>query len=149
VAIGDSCEFNVANGADHVIKYFVANKRTNTAVKPFTITSDEVAQWKPYVDDDGFLYLRFNSDKYAGWMTIKSNAPEETNPTYPASTVSVSCEGAQVVVKVSEAQHIVIKDAVDAVVDQWDASPAVVHTLNLSAGKYTLVAENEKIEINL
>lgn len=149
VAIGDSCEFNVANGADHVIKYFVANKRTNTAVKPFTITSDEVAQWKPYVDDDGFLYLRFNSDKYAGWMTIKSNAPEETNPTYPASTIAVKCEGTQVVVKVSVAQHVAIKDATDTIVDQWDATPGVAHTLTLSAGKYTLEGENEKIEINL
>lgn len=82
-------------------------------------------------------------------MTVKSNAPEETNPTYPASTIAVKCEGTQVVVKVSVAQHIAIKDSAEAIVDQWDATPGQAHTINLPAGKYTLEGENEKIEINL
>ena len=82
-------------------------------------------------------------------MTITTDAPADVDPEYPKTTIAVACEGTTVVVNVSEAQHIAIKSTADAIVDQWDATPGVAHTLTLSAGKYTLGGENEKIEINL
>lgn len=151
VAVADSCEFEVDEADPHVHYFFTALKRTNTAVKPYVVPKEDVALWKDYVDEDGFLYLRFNSDKYAGGMTVKSDAPEETDPTYPASTIAVVCDESEsiVYVRVSVAQTIVITDSNEEEVDRWEAEVGETHTINLPAGNYILQGESEKIDIKL
>lgn len=149
VAVGDTCEFNVSNGADHVVQFFTAPKRTSTAVKPYTVPATDVAKWKPYVDEEGFLYLRFNSNKYAGGMTVKTDAPEEKDPTYPASTIALVCEGTKVMVSVSRSQTIKVFDMAGAKQAEWAAEPGTPHELNLAPGAYMVEGEEEKIAINL
>lgn len=149
VAIADSCEFAVQNNDPHVRYFFTAQKKTSTAVRPYTVPKEDVAQWKEYVDEDGFLYLRFNSNKYTGYMTIKSDAPAEQDPTYPSSTISMVCEGTKVIVNVSEIQNISITDLSGSPLDQWTAEPGTPHELNLDPGAYILEGNKEKIAINL
>ena len=55
----------------------------------------------------------------------------------------------KVVVMVSQAQTIEVYDEQSVKKAEWTAEPGTPHELVLPAGKYTLVGEKEKIEINL
>ena len=149
VAVGDTCDFKVSNGADHVVQYFTAPKRTTSKVFPYTVPAADVAKWKPYVDEDGYLYLRFNSGKYLGGMTIKTDAPEEKDPTYPAATIALTCEGTKVMVSVSRSQTVKVFDMAGVKQTEWTAEPGVPHELNLAPGAYMVEGDEEKIAINL
>lgn len=116
-----------------------------------TFTADNIASWSPRVDEEGYVYFRFNCT-YTGtyYITISSTAPEEKDPVYPAMTVSVSCdEAGNAVVRVSEDQHITIlqgtteRKSFDAVVGQ-------TYTISdLPAGTYVLRGKNDEIELKL
>ena len=149
VAVGDTCEFEVSSGANHVVQYFTAQKRTNTTVKPYTVPAADVAKWKPYVDEEGYLYMRFNTNKYSGAMTVKTDAPAEKDPTYPAATVALACEGTKVMVYVSRPQTVKVFDMAGVKQAEWAAQPGTPHELNLAPGAYMVEGEEEKIAINL
>ena len=93
--------------------------------------------------------MRFNSNKYAGGMTVKTDAPEEKDPTYPASTIALVCEGTKVMVSVSRSQTIKVFDMAGAKQVEWAAEPGTPHELNLAPGAYMVEGEEEKIAINL
>jgi hypothetical protein len=61
----------------------------------------------------------------------------------------VACDGTKVVVMVSQPQTIAVYDESSVKKAEWNAEPGTPHELVLPVGKYTLVGENEKIEINL
>ena len=117
------------------------------------IIKSEVMQdetWVNAIDEEGYFYVRFNSTMSGGAkVKITSDAPAETDPTYPSSTIQIACEGTQVIVSVSVAQHITVFNAASEVQDEWDAEIGVPHVFNLSAGSYILQGEKEKITIKL
>ena len=144
--IATDCNILLLTDAANVL-YSATLQGGNT---PHTITAEQIASWASRVDQDGYIYMRFNHQLNGQfYLTFESSAPADVDPEYPKTTIAVACEGTTVVVNVSEAQHIAIKSTTDAIVDQWDATPGVAHTLTLPAGKYTLEGENEQIEINL
>ena len=142
----NDCNISLDKNASNLL-YYAKLQGGNT---PHTITEEQITSWASRVDEDGYIYMRFNHQLSGQFnLTLTSTAPEDADPEYPKATISVVCEGTQVLVNVSQAQHMVIKDSTDAIVNQWDATPGVAFTLNLPAGKYTLEGENEQIEINL
>jgi len=118
-----------------------------------TIAKDVVSAWE--TDGrvvaqgglaDGYVYVRLQCAKNGKhYITMTTNAPEETDPEYPHTTISAKCEGGKVIVEVNKAQHI----SVDGTSEEWDAVPGEPHTLNLNPGTYTLQGEEENIEITL
>ena len=72
--IGDTCDFKANASNSHVI----ANKAI-AKNGTWTISAEDIAEWEEYVDEDGYLYIRFNPG-YAAKMTISTTAPEETDP---------------------------------------------------------------------
>ena len=150
----NTCDMYIATDCNILLDKNASNLLYTSTLQggktPHTVSAEEIASWASRVDDDGYIYIRFQHQVNGTiYLTLTSTAPEDADPEYPKSTISVACEGTQVLVNVSQAQHIVIKDSTDAIVNQWDATPGVALTLNLPAGKYTLVGENEQIEINL
>jgi len=115
-----------------------------------TIPADTIASWAPRVAEDGYIYMcLYHSSSGTYKMAIKSSAPEDTDPVYPASTIAVACDGTKVVVMVSQPQTIEVYDESSVKKAEWNAEPGTPHELVLPVGKYTLVGEKEKIEINL
>ncbi len=116
-----------------------------------TIPAATVAEWKSKIGSEGYLYARFAHKYNMGTnITMVSTRPAEVDPTYPASSIAVACVNnnpAELSVSVSESQHIVLKDVVDAVVDEWDAVPGESYTLHLSKGLYALTGLTQTIKI--
>lgn len=148
VYLADTCGMTRSN---QNAPYWLRPKSTVKSSTPVTITKEEIESWADRIDEEGHFYALFYTSATSTnrKLTITTDAPADADPEYPKTTIAVACEGTTVVVNVSEAQHIAIKSTTDAIVDQWDATPGVAHTLTLTAGKYTLEGENEQIEINL
>lgn len=99
---------------------------------------------------EGYLYMHFfHNVNLGGQVTITSEAPAEVDPEYPSATIAAECVGQTVVVKVTKAQTITVKDASSVTKDTWGAEPGVDHTLSLPSGTYTVIGETEQIEITL
>jgi hypothetical protein len=141
--IGDTCSFEASATDAHVLLSDAVP--TNGT---WTLTKERLDTLEKYVDSDGYLYILFYPSAQAK-MTITSDAPEETDPVYPASTIAVACEGTKIVVNVSEIQNISITDLSGSPMDQWTAEPGTPHELNLTPGAYILEGSKEKIAINL
>ncbi len=148
IVFGDTCDYEMDDPV-HVFYSMSAPKKSGSDTIPRAIAKEEIAKWRDRLDDDGFLYIRFFPGNNAGTMLINSNAPEEQDPTYPASTISMVCEGTKVIVNVSEIQNISVTDLSGTQMDQWSAEPGTPHELNLSPGAYILEGSKEKIAINL
>lgn len=116
-----------------------------------TIPAETIASWAKRVDEEGYIYARFNHTLSGTFkITLKSEAQPEKDPEYPKSTVFVSCEASDPYFEVSEAQTVVVKDANNTPVNNVSAEPKAKYSLSdLPAGKYTLEGKTEKIEINL
>ena len=118
-----------------------------------TITEEEIAAWGERVTSDGYIYMRYhytNSGTFK--MTIHSDAPVETDPTYPTTTIAVACDDAnRPFMEVSKTQTIVIRNESGAEVRTIkDAQPDTKYSLaDLPAGKYTLTGESDEIIVNL
>ena len=143
--MGDTCLFEYAATDAHV--FLSDNVPTNGT---WTLTKDRLDTLEKYVDGDGYLYILFNPTAQAK-MIITSNAPQEVDPVYPASTVVVACDANnQVYVQVKKAQTIIIKNdegtEVKTILTQPDAKYSL---LGLPSGQYTLQGETETITINL
>lgn len=127
--------------------------RLTTSIKSVTIPAEEIAAWGERVTEEGYIYMRYHHTQSGTFkMTIRSNAPDESDPVYPTNTVAVACdENKQPFVEVSKAQTIVIKDESGAVVKTIeDLQPETKYSLSeLPAGKYTLVGETDEIVVNL
>lgn len=141
--IGDTCEFSPSAEANHVI----ANK-TIPKNSSWVITPAELETWAGHADSDGCLYIRFNAGN-GGEMIISTDAPEETDPVYPHTTIKVVCadeSGKNITVSVSEAQHVTLSGD-GGVVEEWPAVPGEAKAISLESGSYVLQGENEKLTI--
>lgn len=152
VAIADTCSFAVSKTNARVVYYFQTRKSATSGPRPYTIPADTIAKWRERVDEDGYLYIRFNPGTNPGNMTIQSTAPEETDPVYPASTIAIACvEGnpGELSISVSVDQHLTLVNATGTTVSEWDAVVGTPHSLSLSSGLYTLAGENENLTIQV
>lgn len=141
--IGDSCSFSTSASAPHV----VANK-TIAKNSSWVIPKEQVAEWADKTDPDGYLYIRFNASQ-EGEMIVSTDAPEETDPVYPHTTIKVACadeSGKNITVSVSEAQHVTLSGDGGAV-EEWDAAPGETKAISLESGSYVLQGENEQLII--
>ena len=143
--VGDSC-IRATEEDPHV--FYNSRISRNNSV---TISASDIASWASHVDGDGYLYMVFNPNN-KGTITITTTAPEETDPeivepVIPHATVHVSCADGDphtLLVTVSVPQTLTVT-ANGATVEQWAATPAEPHTLNLSAGQYSLTGTKEEI----
>ena len=143
--LGDSC-IRATTEDPHV--FYNGKISKNNSV---TIPAANIAAWASHVDGDGYLYMVFNPNN-KGTITITTTAPEETDPPIvepdiPHATVHVSCADGDphmLLVTVSVPQTLTVT-ADGTTVEQWAATPAEPHTLNLSAGQYTLTGTKEEI----
>ena len=149
------CSVYVATDCNITLSFTAANllysKQLTVSENTTTITAEEIAGWADRVAEDGYIYMRLQHTESIGTykMAMKSEAPQDADPTYPASTIAVACDGTKVVVMVSQPQTIAVYDESSVKKAEWNAEPGTPHELVLPVGKYTLVGENEKIEINL
>jgi hypothetical protein len=143
--IGDSC-ISASEEDAHV--FYSDKVGKNSSV---TIPAADIALWASHVDGEGNLYVRFNPNN-KGTITMTTTAeeekdPEDTKPDIPHATVHVSCVDGDphtLLVTVSVPQTLTVT-ADGTTVEQWAATPAEPHTLNLSAGQYTLTGTKEEI----
>ncbi len=146
VYIGDNCSFAPSSTDEHVVIWKSLSKNSR-----WTIPASTIEEWGERVDEEGYLYVRFNA-KAAAKMLITSTAPAETDPEYPTATVIVGCDNSnQLYVEVKKAQTVIIKNEAGTAVKTFtDAQPDYKYFLSeLGSGTYTLQGETETITINL
>ena len=150
VYFADTCTINT-DKAD--APYWLRYKSVTNSGTPLVIPTEEINSWGAKMDEEGCFYgLFYNSKNGTRKLTFTTDAPEETDPVYPTTTIAVVCDnGKQPYVQVSEAQTLTIKDEAGNIVKTVpDAQPETKYPLSeLPAGKYTLEGENEKIVLNL
>ena len=149
VYVATDCDITLSTNKETTPNLLYFNQFTQSK-KTFTISADEIASWAPRVDANGYIYMRMQHTLSGTFkMTMQSTAPKDADPMYPASTIAVACDGAKIVVNVSQAQTIEVYDEASEKKAEWNAEPGTPHELVLPVGKYTLVGEKEKIAINL
>lgn len=140
------CDISLSSTAENLLHYHKLTSSSNTV----TIPAETIASWAERIDEEGCMYARFNHTSSGKFnMHLVSTAPKDTDPTYPATTIVVLCEGSKIVVNVSEAQSIVVIDEAGTEKAKWDAEPGTPHELNLPPGNYSLAGEREKISLKL
>ena len=145
VFVATDCEIGTSTTAPNLLATGAVNRTTKK-----TFSASDIATWASRIDDEGYVYFRFHNSNDKFKVTLRSTAPEEKDPVYPAMTVSVSCdESGNAVVRVSEDQHITIlqgtteRKSFDAVVGQ-------TYTISdLPDGTYVLRGKNDEIELKL
>lgn len=144
--LGDTCLYNNSATDPHVL--LNADVPVNGT---WTLTKERLDTLDKYVDTDGYLYILFYPTAQSK-MIITTDAPEETDPEYPAATIVVACDTNNLpYVEVSKVQSITIKNQMGNVVKTIpNAAPDTKYSLSdLPSGKYTLQGESETITINL
>lgn len=158
--VSGSCEIGT-NGNVNTIIYYEELEDKDT----YNIPLSEIADWADNVDADGYIYMRFYTTRTGGGkITLSTTAPDEVDPApvvYPAATVSVVCNGeptssGQVfTVSVSAAQTLnIYPGPVNNIssrtpIETWSQTPSQTHNMTLQTGVYTLVGENETIQIEV
>ncbi len=139
------------NGSSESIVYY----EEMTGGTTYTIPAADLTDWDASVDADGYIYMRFYSDK-AGSLTLSSTAPDETDPEEPSSevrrvTVFVACleDATGIQVHVSRQQTIRIYDVDGNEIWQQTVQPGQPQSLPLQPATYTLIGEYDQIEIHL
>ena len=142
--IGDNCSFGTGNYDQHKI-----TNKTIAKNGKWTIDAADVAEWEEYVDEDGYLYIRFNPGN-PGTMTISTETPEEQDPApfvYPAASIHVVCdgeptaEGQAYIIRVSEEQDLTLNGTT------WHQLPSETHSVTLSPGTYILQGTSGSVQI--
>lgn len=140
--LGDSC---IKANTDDPHVFYNDNIGKN---EQKTFSKAEVASWASHVDGDGYLYARFNPNK-AGTIIITTTASGETDPSYPRTTIHVSCVDGEegIRIQVSMEQTVVIRDSDGQELWHQDMTPGEPQTVNLPHGTYVLFGENEQITL--
>ena len=73
----DACEFTLSSSNSHVMTY-----KNVKAKGSLTLTPDDMQAWASRVDEDGFIYVRFNPNNQ-GRVTFTSVKPAEVDPEMP------------------------------------------------------------------
>ena len=154
--IGKNCTFPTNAGNANVL-----TNKTLAKNGSWTVTTAEIDEWEDAVDEDGYLYVRFNPGS-AGTMKITTTAPEEQDPApieYPKTTISVICDinpiasGQRLFVFVSTSQSLSLYAgdsdnlASRTPIEMWSQTPEEDHTLELQPGIYTLRGNEEEVRI--
>ena len=150
VYLADTCGMTrTKEDAPYLLKY----KEKVKSSQPLVITAEDIASWgeRERIKNEGYFYAIFYTEANSTnrKLTFTTDAPEETDPVYPTSTVAVVCDGTKVVVSVSEEQHITIWSVTDEKVAEWDAVPDDPHEVNLTPGTYVLEGKSDKIQLIL
>ena len=149
IYIADTCGMNInKEDASYWLKYAGETSSDESLIIP----AAEIASWADRIDGEGCFYVCFYSGARSGTrrITLTTNAPEEKDPVYPATSVSVICddEGNKYVL-VKENQPIVILQGTDVKMS-FDAVAGETHSLSgLPAGTYTLRGQNDEIVLKL
>ena len=140
--LGDSC-IKASTDDPHVFY----NDKIGRDSK-IVLTKADVASWASHVDGDGFLFARFNPNK-KGTITFTTTSSGETDPTYPRTTIHVSCLNGEdgIRIEVRQAQTIVIRDSNGNELWRQDMVPDEQQTVNLPHGNYVLYGEKEQIAL--
>jgi len=155
--IGKNCTFPASATNTNVIDNKPISRNGS-----WTINAADIAEWEGSVDEDGYLYVRFNPGN-AGTMVVSTTAPEEQDPApieYPRTTINVVCigeptaAGQQLIVLVSQDQNLAVYAGdTDQIVglepiDSWSQTTAdEPHSLVLPSGIYTLKGNEETIRV--
>lgn len=75
----DACEFTLSSSNSHVMTYKNVKAKGSS-----TLTPDNMQAWASRVDEDGFVYVRFNPNNQ-GRVTFTSSKPAEEDPIIPSS----------------------------------------------------------------
>ena len=89
VYIADACDFTLASNNAHVLQYASVDRKGK-----FTIPASSVNSWSSRVDEDGFLYVRFNPTNQ-GAATFATDKPEPVptpDPIYTTESATI-CYG--------------------------------------------------------
>ena len=158
IFIGDNCTFPTTKNNVHVI-----DNKTIAKNGTWVINADDLADHAERVDEDGYLYVRFNPGAQ-GTMTVSTTAPDEEDPApvvYPAATVSVACngektsEGQPYIVRVSAPQILSLySGTADDIASQTpmqtlDLTSSNQQTITLQTGIYTLKGTKDTIQIEV
>ena len=81
--VADTCTFGLTTGDPHVIRY--TNIREG---KQMTIKPEVYEEWASRVDADGYLYVRFDSER-AGDVTFVCEKPVELDPVYTYESAAI------------------------------------------------------------
>lgn len=140
--LGDSC-IKADENDSHV--FYTGKISKNNKIE---FTQSEVASWAGHVDGDGYLYARFNPNG-KGTITFTTTSSGETDPTYPRTTIHVSCLDGEdgIRIEVRQAQTIVIRDSNGNELWRQDMVPDEQQTVNLPHGNYVLYGEKEQIAL--
>lgn len=156
--IGDNCSFGANKNDSHVF-----DNKTIAKNGSWTIAQADIADYEERVDEEGYLYIRFNPS-YAGTMTISTTAPEEQDPApivYPASTISVVCNGEKTtdgqayIVRVSRDQSLSLYSGElsnitsRTPIETWSQTTSDTHVFTLQPGTYSLIGNEESVQINV
>ena len=149
IYIADTCGMNI-NKAD--APYWLKYAGETSSDESLIIPAAEIASWADRIDGEGCFYVCFYSGARSGTrrITLTTNAPEEKDPVYPATSVSVVCDDeGNKYVRVKENQPIVILQGTDVKMS-FDAVAGEPHSLSgLPAGTYTLRGQNDEIVLKL
>jgi hypothetical protein len=158
VLIGDTCNFSTSVTGVHVVDY-----SDISANGSWSVPEGEVAEWEEYVDEDGYIYIRFVAGAQ-GTMTISTTAPEEQDPApvvYPSAGIAMVCdgeptaEGQRYIVRVKEEQDLAVYPgpihniASRTPVTSWHQTSTETHTITLAPGTYVLQGATEQVEITV
>lgn len=149
------------NGNANTIIYYEELEDKDT----YDIPLPEITDWADYVDADGYIYMRFYTTRAGGGkITLSSTSPDEEDPApvvYPAASVAVVCNGEATptgqafTVSVSAAQTLnLYSGSADNIgsrtpIETWSQTPSQTHNMTLQTGIYTLIGENETIQIEV
>lgn len=152
--IGMNCTFPTSASNTYVLDNKAIAKNGT-----WVVSAQDIEEWAGDVDENGYLYIRFNPTA-AGTMTITSSAPEEEDPApivYPSATIAVVCDGNptsagqqyNVLVSKDQVLSLYSGDITDIAgvtpMDTWSQTVGESHALTLSSGVYVLRGQDDEL----
>ena len=83
----DACDFTLSSTNSHVLTY-----KSIKAKGSLTLTPENMQAWASGVDEDGFIYVRFNPNNQ-GRVTFTTSKPAEVDPEIPVIPTSPCVSG--------------------------------------------------------
>lgn len=149
IYFADDCNFRLSSGNIHVVQRVPVVSNNSVELIP-------TDNWVERQTEEGYLYVRF-SNSTAGVLAFNSyrgkRGPEpepQPKPIFTSTTIALECKGADVVVKVSHEQDIVLRDNTGETIKSWHqlAGDSNVYTLtSLAQGVYMLQGEHESVQL--
>ena len=132
----DACEFTLSSSNSHVMTY-----KNVKAKGSATLTVENIQEWANRVDEDGFIYVRFNPNNQ-GRVTFTSEKPAEEDPQEPVVPTS-PCVANSIELKANDQLTLNLDSAFTVYrinYNEWVATGATL-TWNGTEPLHTFVAE--------